>query len=128
MNEKIELYPDPAKPSHSITVTFRAGGMHYSATRPIIRAKSPIVQKGKSKNNFHEGASQQNKSKQNKGTRTKRSKHENVKAQKRPSARWWRKIRQSQADKGVAAPPSQGSTLRVTQESMQSERLEREER
>ena len=68
VNEPIEFYLGPAKPSHSITVIFREGGMHYSATRPIIRAELPIVQKKKRDNNFHGNDPKQKKSKQNKET------------------------------------------------------------
>ena len=57
VNELIEFYKGPAKPSHSITMIFRAGGMHYNATKPIIRVESPTVQKRKRDNSLHGAAS-----------------------------------------------------------------------
>ena len=33
--EPVEFYPGPGKPLHSLMLTFRSGGMYYSATRPI---------------------------------------------------------------------------------------------
>ena len=96
-----------------------------SATRPIIREETSIVQKRARGNNFSEGASKEKKSKQNKGTKTKRSQNGSTKAQRMASARWKRKSMQSQKDKGVAVTPSQSSTLSATQKSMQSENKER---
>ena len=111
LDETMEFYLGPAKPSLSITMVFRAGGMHYSATRPIIREETHIARERTRDNNVSEGATQEKKSKQTKGTKTTRSQIGSTKAQRRASARWKRKSMQSQKDKGVVATPSQRSTL-----------------
>ena len=73
----------------------------------LLGQNHPLLKRGKETD--AEGSSQQKKFKQNKGTKTKKNKQGNTRrAQMRASARWKRKIRQSEKDKGVAAMDAGG--------------------
>ena len=52
LNETLEFYLGQTKPPRSKTLIFRAGGMHYSATRSIIREETSIAQKRIRDTNF----------------------------------------------------------------------------
>ena len=69
LDETMEFYLGPAKPSLSITMAFRAGGMHYSATRPIIREETHIARERTRDNNVSEGATQEKNLNKPKGQR-----------------------------------------------------------
>ena len=45
IRELVEFYLEPGKPLHSLTLTFRSGGMHYGATRRISTVASVTTKK-----------------------------------------------------------------------------------
>ena len=116
----VEFYLGPAQPTVNVAVVFRSGGLHYSATRPIPRVEPPIAQKRKSKNKESDGTTSKDNKKQNIGN--KKIKNGYSEAQKRATAKYNRKKKQSKKDKqGTTPSPSSTLTGSNTQASTQSE-------
>ena len=106
--EPLEFHLGPGKALQLITLTFWSGGLHYSATRLIIRAGLVITQKRSKRemenaSNTQDGASQQGKSKQAKGSTSNASKKEISRAQRWATVRSHLKKNHSNRDKRAAA-------------------------
>ena len=72
--EPLEFYLGPARPCHAITLTFRAGGMHYSATRGITTVTIGTTQTRNREKEFSMADEEKKKKKSKQGKQSKEAK------------------------------------------------------
>ena len=125
ISEPLEFYLGPARPEHAITLTFRAGGMHYSATRGITTVTTSTTQLRKRANEFSMEVQEDKKKKAKKGKQFKADKGQKeakknkgtTKAQQRAAEKFNKRKKQSEKDKKIWAKQSEDSSEDSTQAS-----------
>ena len=116
--EPWEFYLGMGKPLETITLTFRAGGMHYSATRLIPTAATGMSKKRQREEEHkigdepikHNKAGKGKQAKESKGNTAKSQQPGTTKAQRRASERFTKKKRQSEKDRKLWANESEDSS------------------